>query len=241
MRVFARSLSGKSYDSFMSNGHVPPPLGNQSAAGSDSSGGKSCLFIGCISLVVLALIAVILTGVGINFLVKKGTSEAPAELPEYESKEGECDALQARFTAFEKEGGTLALTADDLNAAIACNPDLEILKGKAWIKIEDDQLVVDGSFPLTAIIGFRDRYFNGTLSLHVHKDAGDLEIYFTDIDIEGHTLPQEFIDMFSGQNMAKDLKDSPELDAFLDKMESIEIKDGQVVLTKGNGAKQSAP
>ena len=221
----------------MSNGQVPPPLGNNptSAGSSSSSGGKSCFLIGCISLAVLTLVAVTLLGIGVGALMKKGkayTAENPVELPEYETAEGECDALQARFDAFESAGGTLTLSADDLNAAIVCNPDMEILKGKAWIRIEEGQLVVDGSFPLSAVPGFRDRYFNGALSLDVHKQAGDLQIRVTDIDIEGHTLPEAFIEGFSGQNMAKELKDSPELDKFMRELESIEVKDGPVILTK---------
>jgi len=226
----------------MSNGQVPPPLGNN-AAPSSGSGGKSCFLIGCISLAVLTLVAVVLLGIGVGALIKKGkayTAEAPVELPEYEPREGECEALESRFSAFEKDGGTLTLSADDLNAAIVCNPDMEILKGKAWIKIEEGQLVVDGSFPLSAVPGFRDRYFNGALSLDVHKEAGNLQIHITDIDIEGHTLPEAFIEGFSGQNMAKELKDSPELEKFMNELDTIEVKDGQLVLTKGSSRKQPA-
>lgn len=218
----------------MSNGQVSPPLGNK-ASSSSGSGGKSCFLIGCISLAVLTLIGVILLGLGVGFLFKKGksyTAENPIELPEYVIKQDECDALQARFDAFEKDGGTLALSADDLNAAIVCNPDFVFLNGKAWVKIEADQLVVDGSFPLSAIPGFRDRYFNGALSLEVHKKAGDLQIHVTDIDVEGHTLPKAFIEGVSGQNMAKELADNPEFDAFIKKLESIEVTNDQLILTK---------
>ncbi len=228
----------------MSNGHVPPPLGNNASSASSGSGEKSCFLIGCISLAVLTLIAVILMGVGIGYVFKKGkayTAENPVELPEYETKEGECDAIQARFDAFEIDGGTLTLSADDLNAAIVCNPDMEVLKGKAWIKIEEGQLVVDGSFPLSAIPGFSDRYFNGALSLNVHKAAGDLQIFITDVDIEGHKLPEAFIEGLSGQNMAKELKDSPELEKFMNELESIEVKDGQLILTKQSSRKPPAP
>ena len=228
----------------MSNGHSPPPLGNSVPSSGGSDGGKSCFLIGCISLAVVTLVALILVGVGIGYLVKKGktyTAEAPVELPEYETKEGECDELEARFAAFEKDGGTLTLTADELNAAIVCNPDMEILKGKAWIKIEEGQLVVDGSFPLNAVPGFRDRYFNGALALSVHKEAGNLQIFVTDIDIEGHVLPEAFIKGFSGQNMANELKDSPELDAFMNELDSIEVKDGHLIMTKGSSQKQPAP
>lgn len=218
----------------MSNGQFPAPVGNN-ASSSSKSGGKSCFLIGCIGLAVLTLVATILLGVGIGFLFKKGkayTAENPVELAAYETEDGECDALQARFSAFERDGGTLALSADDLNAAIVCHPDWEILKGKAWVKIEDGQLVVDGSFPMNEIPGFRDRYFNGALSLNVHKQAGDLQIHVTDVKIEGQAIPRMFIDKLSGQNMASELKDNAELEKFMKQMKSIEVKGDQLILMK---------
>ena len=100
----------------------------------------------------------ILVAVGAFFLygfadkmVKEYTATAPQELPKVEMSGEKRQTLRDRVEAFRKaiDEGTptepLVLTSDDLNALIE---DDEDLKGKFFVKVEEDEIKGQVSIPL---------------------------------------------------------------------------------------------
>lgn len=213
----------------MSNGTVPPPLND------DSSSGKGCFFYGCIISLVLLVVIIGLGCFGVWKVIdiaKGYTGDAPVELPQYELQADECEKLELRVDTFKSDGGTLSLSADDLNAYVACNEDMSAMRDKVWMNVVDDQLVLDGSFPLDVIPGFKGRYFNGSITLDIFMRDGILHAYAKDVDIEGHVVPDSFIEGLGGQNLAKDLHSDSNVGPLLKELETIEVKDGQLILVK---------
>src|SRR5262245_57352896 len=99
---------------------------------------RGCLFYGCLSLAVIAFVIVMCVGVGLYFakrafdtLVADFTESSPAKIEEAAYPPPQLQELRSRMAVFQQgleDNATgpareLVLTADDLNALIAANPD----------------------------------------------------------------------------------------------------------------------
>ncbi|NEQ22203.1 MAG: hypothetical protein F6K28_24025, partial [Microcoleus sp. SIO2G3] len=144
---------------------------------------------GYFPLVGLTLVIVFfLIGGGAALLIHKTysarqllTSTQKADLPIKSSAEKSVE-INRRIEAFsspnvgadvEAQPAELALSADDLNTLVANNPTLA---GKAYFKIEDNQVMVQSAVPLDTVPGFSGRYLNGTFSLNIALENGLLAI-----------------------------------------------------------------
>ena len=141
-----------------------------------------------------------------------------------------------RFDAFKKavEEGTptepLVLNSDDLNALIE---ERTPFKGKLYATIEKDKLKGEVSIPLDEIPSFgltRGRYLNGQAELKVSLEGGLLLVTIDSFEINGKQLPSQFMEGVRQQNLAKELyKDVKNVEK-IRKLESIVIKDGQIII-----------
>ena len=141
-----------------------------------------------------------------------------------------------RFDAFKKavEEGTptepLVLNSDDLNALIEDRTDF---KGKIYATIEKDKLKGEVSIPLDEIPSFgltRGRYLNGQAELKVSLEGGLLLVTIDSFEINGKQLPSQFMEGVRQQNLAKEIyKDVKNVEK-IRKLESIVIKDGQIII-----------
>jgi hypothetical protein len=203
---------------------------------------RGCFFYGCIIASVLAVLLMVAVGLGFYFLyralgrlVEEYTATAPRELPKVEIPSEERESVKERFDAFRHaiDSGTptepLVLTADDLNALIEERTDL---KGKVFVTIEGDKLKGQVSIPLEALglAMFRGRYLNGEAELKVSLSNGALFITLESIEVNGKRPPEEFLTQLRQQNMAKDAYKNPKNAEQIRKLESIEIKDGKIVI-----------
>src|SRR6185436_10902493 len=103
---------------------------------------KDFLRYGCLVGLVL-LLMVILGGLfGLYYakkMFKDFTDAAPAVLPQVRLSRDEINRVQQRIDNFRqavRQGKTaepLKLTADEINALIATDPDLAVLKGKLYV------------------------------------------------------------------------------------------------------------
>ena len=197
--------------------------------------GKGCFFYGCLITGVLAVLVVGVFLMGmmkLKNMMREYTSEAPVEIPTYQVQPGECEQLNARIESFKTDGGTLSLSADDLNAMTTCLEGMKDMAGKVWFKIPGGELTVDASFPLTGIPGFSGRYLNGNMTLDLYLRDGIPHAYLKDIATEGKEIPAEFIREIGKENLAKDLMSDPNLGPMLRELKSLEVEDGKLVLTK---------
>ncbi|MEM6799254.1 MAG: hypothetical protein AAF589_07040 [Planctomycetota bacterium] len=207
--------------------------------------GWGCFAYGCLGLVLLTVLVVVGGGLaayfGIRGAVQAYTAEAPAEIPVVEASEEELAEIQERIdnlTAAAEAGAAppdMELTADDLNALIAANEDL---KGKVFVRIEGGKVGGDVSMPADALPGGKDRHFNASASFNVYCQDGTLIVTLADAEVNGEPLPPQFTEALASENLAKEFASEPEVQKFLQNVESIEVKEDKIIL---RGKKADAP
>ena len=185
----------------------------------------------------------VLAGAGIGIatyaMVKyaKGfTSDSPVEIPVYEPVAGEYESVQERIEEFKNavEGGTsgveLILTGNDINAIIASDEDLAELRGKAYVKIEDDKITVDVSMPLEWIPWFSGRYLNGSAVIKASMESGLLFVVLDQVKVNGEPLPEEFMGQLLGENLAKNMYKAKYKRDIISKVKAVRVEDGRLIL-----------
>jgi hypothetical protein len=203
---------------------------------------RGCFFYGCIAASVLAVLMVIGIGVAgylsyrwIVTLINEHTSPTPVELPKVEMAEEDRAAVRARFDAFSKavdkgeDTEPLVLTGDELNVLLA---DKAEVAGKVYFIIEGDKLKGQVSFPLDAfrIPGVTGRYFNGKATFLASMHEGHLVVMVDSAEVNGKPIAEQFMAGLRNKNLAEDAAKDPDNAKLLNKLESLEIKDGKITL-----------
>ena len=204
---------------------------------------RGCFFYGCVIASVLAVLLIIalavLAYIGMRFFsgfVEEWSSPAPAELPKVQVSEEERKSVRERVDAFRKalEEGTatnpLVLTSDDLNALIEENSDL---RGRLFARVEGDKLKAQISFPLEKLLKIgmlKGRYLNGEAELKASLSEGILEVIMETLEVNGKRPPERFLSELRKQNLAKDAYENPKNVEMIRRFESLEIKDGKIIL-----------
>jgi len=206
---------------------------------------KGCLFYGCLTLVVLSLAVLVGGGVGLYFLYHKAQNfvqqyagSEPMELPDVRYTESDQQEFKERIRIFSKglEAGEatapLELKGEDLNLLLASSPDLKTLADGLRLKVEGDQVKGVVSLKLGDLGApfFKDRYLNGEASFKVSLSEGRLTVLPTEVLINGKPLPHEYLEAIGKHNFAEGANQNPDLTEALEKLNSIEVKDGAVTV-----------
>lgn len=200
---------------------------------------RGCFFWGCITAVVLVVLAGVGVGIATHSMLKYArsfTSEEPAKILVYQPAEGEYEAVKAKIKDFVDavEGGTsgveLVLTGDDINAMIASDEDLAEVKGKAYVKIEGDKIAVDVSIPLDGIPGFSGRYLNGSAAIKAFMESGLLFVGLDRIEVNGESLPEGVMGQLRGENLAKGLYKDKEKMKVINNVQDVRVEGGKLIL-----------
>lgn len=206
---------------------------------------RGCVFYGCAAALVVSVLliaAAVAIGYGIkssfNGLVEKYTDESPRELPMVTISDEELSGLKTRVEAFReavKEGGDaprLELTARDLNALIQRDAEFNEVAGKVYVDIEDDRLKGEVSIPLDDLNLGQDKqlYLNGSVVFGLSIDEGGLAIGIDAMEINGMPLPDQLMGFLQGKNVLEDAKLDDEAQQMIERIESLEITDGKILL-----------
>jgi hypothetical protein len=143
--------------------------------------------------------------------------------------------LRERVETFRKavNEGTpteaLVLTSDDLNALLEDQPEL---KGKIYVKVDGDEVKGQVSIPLDQIglPMFKGRYLNGEADLKASLKDGVLIVTLDSIEVNGKRVPDQVMEGIRKENLAKDAYKDEKSAEMMRKLESLEIKDGKVIL-----------
>lgn len=214
--------------------------------------GKGCLFWGCLisSILFVLLIVAIVVGlfalrrVSIN-AIKQYTQEQPVKLPELAIGEQEAADIKKRWEDFQAaveqgQAARLELTGDELNSILFS--DAAEMKDKVYLRIEGDKLRGDVSFPAGPIGDFlktkelEGRYFNATGDFEISLTNGRLGVYLTDASVKGEKLPADVATQLKTQNLAEEWARQPDNNAMLQKLESIKLEDGKLILESRGAA-----
>lgn len=211
----------------------PAPAGKQ----------RGCFFYGCMTVVVLALVA----GVGtylvvqwVSGLIEQYTGDEPLELPVADIPPADLDELQNRWERFKREVEEneavepLELTAEEINALIQNDPEWDDLKGRLYVEIDERDRVRGqvsiplGDFEFEQLDG---RFLNGSATFEVSMESGVLVVTLTSVEVKGEPLPEAVLEGFLDKNLAGDLYDDAETAKLLRRFDKVEVKNGKVRIT----------
>jgi hypothetical protein len=212
-----------------------------------------CFFYGCIAASVLAmllLIAMLVGGYlfyqGMVKIINQYTSPTPVELPKVEMPEEDREALHKRFDVFKQavdkgeETEPLVLSGDELNALLADNA---AVAGKVYFLIEGDKLKGQVSLPLNALglPGVKGRYFNGKATFLANLHEGHLIVMVDSAEVNGQPISEQVMAGLRNKNLAEDAAKDPDNANLLNKLESLEIKDGTITIKARPKEERSPP
>ncbi len=199
---------------------------------------RGCLFWGCLVAVLLVVAMGGCIGIGIYVLRDRLTSPEPQPIPTYNTKPGEYEAVKGRLTGFaqaakESRPARIELTADDLNALIADDPELKKLSGKVFVRIEGQEVVLDLSIPLDeAPVPFmKGRWLNATVGLEVSLASGHLIVTPVRATIKGEPVAEKYLKNLQPMDLLRNVKDE-EFREFVRQAKSLEVQDGKIVISR---------
>ena len=169
---------------------------------------------------------------------KTVTDSRPALLPPVVLTETQLGELQRRVETFREAVRSrqpptpLILTSDEVNALIATDPDCEPLKDRFHVALEGSVARGQFSFP-TAQLGLdpKGRFFNGSGTFSVALRNGILRIKANSLTVKHRSLTAELAAHFENENFAEAINANPRAQAAFKTLESIEVKDGKLVIT----------
>ena len=207
---------------------------------------RGCLFYGCITgLVMLVLLLVaLLFGIHcgmkkLSGLVNQYTDTKPMTLPTVEMSQAHIDKLKQRWQAFEeavraqRPAEPLVLTADEINALIAGGPDKQPMKGKFYVRLDEDRVKAELSLPLQEQLPWKmvkGRYLNGSGTFNVSLQNGVLFVAPQTIEVKGKPVPEMYMQGIRKQNFAQGLANEPDATAVLQGLQDIQVKDGKLIV-----------
>jgi hypothetical protein len=227
-------------------GESIPPAG-QAPAPAPPPKQKGCVFWGCMTCLILFVVGGGCLGLGVFIVYRQFqsfTSTAPAEIPTYEAKPGEYEALEreiASFTAAAESGARIELTADDLNALFHGNPQLQDFAKHAFIRIEGGEVLLDVSIPLDDYVPEKlkqltrltdGRYFNGSVGISLSLMKGELVALLETAEVNGKPVPAPLLSQLRGKNLFADAAPPRKIQDFLAGAKSLVVRDGKVIVEK---------
>jgi len=176
------------------------------------------------------------------------TSEEQVEILPPALTAQETNSVVVRFDAFRdalasgQQPPVLELTDEEINTLIFHHPDFQDLAGKARVAIENGQVASEVSLDIDALgvpiplIGdaVKDRFFNGEIALTIGMVGGRPVVNLEDVSVNGVTPPETVMAELRKENLLQDYDQDPEMKAFFDKIEAIEVEGNQLrIVPKG--------
>jgi hypothetical protein len=201
---------------------------------------RSCLFYGCLSGFVLALLLLLGVALGLRRLFTDFTDTKPTTFPPPRLSATEIDQLRKRVDSFREtvRGGTatapLSLTADEIDALIVNDPDLRALRNRFWVtKLEGDKIFGQLSVLMedVGIQKFKGRYLNASGMFTLSVRNGVIRLTAEELAGKGRPLPKFYMEHIRTQNLAQSLKSNPRVLVAMDWIQSVAVKDGKLVIT----------
>lgn len=214
-------------------------------------------FAGCAILISALLVMVFLVGFSILTLfrqfneIAKFTAEkpVPVEVSSLENQEPVLNSLAERIEEFRQKlagdgEASLALTAEELNLAIAAYAPFKDLRGTFRVLgVEGETLRIAIAFPLngkprlardgeSGWIASDPRFLNGILVARPTLLKREVVLLLDDLKVPGSTVPKEFIGQMSPYRITERYITHPDLGPAMAKLTRVGIADGRLVLTR---------
>jgi hypothetical protein len=210
-------------------------------ADSQKKRGRGCLFYVLIAAAVSIVMLVLGAFFGLRYahgLINRLTDTQPATLPSVQLPETQMFQLHDRVDTFRdavRDGDPtppLKLSANELNALIETDPGFKALKNHLFVTITNSQLGAQISFRAEdlGLVRLQGRYVNATGVFHVMIETNELKITAVSLSVRGEPVPRNIMREVAAENLADRFNQDPRAVAGLKKIESIEVKDGNLVI-----------
>ncbi len=201
---------------------------------------RGCLFYGCLTCIVLALITGLLAVVAVRAVKNKlnaYTDSQPMQLPKVEMSDADYDRLQQRVAVFAdamqqgKPSEALILSERDINALLARSSQMKPVADKVHVSMDGSQVKGQVSIPLSGLgwVG-RGRYLNGEATFDVSLKNGVLIVTAQEVKVKGRPLPETFMKQLRRENLAKDAYKDPKNAEVLRRLDTIQIDGDRAII-----------
>jgi hypothetical protein len=222
-------------------------------------------FAGCAIFIAAVVVMAFLVGFSVLTLfrqfneIARFTDEKPAtvEITPLENREPQLNGLAERVEKFRQDlagesTATLALSADDINLAIASHDAFKELRGTFRVTdISKDALRVAISFPLNGRprlaksgepgwIASDNRYLNATLVARPVLASKEVVLAIDTIEVPGKTVAQGFIDQMSPYRVTERYMADHGIGKVMAKLTRVEIDGDRIVLSRIPGENAAA-
>lgn len=218
------------------------------------SGCGKYLLIGCGVLVVLGTIGAIGLYIAGNVLVGKVTEPLrevfmetePRDLPQVHMPQHKTHATVARFDEFKRALQSnpptepLVLSSDEINVLIQHHPDLKGLSDNLYVTIQEDKGLAELSIPagyLTPVL--EGHYLNGGVVFTVSRASGGLDLWLGFYEVNRRPPSAYFMNWGFDERIAEKTMNHPEVRAIIEKLDKIEIRNGNLIMTAKTPQKPS--
>lgn len=194
--------------------------------------GMGCFGKGCLILVAFFLfLCVAFIGgsfLAVRYLRTSYFASSQVHLPATTATEEEQGMAKAKWNEFERgarahEAQRIEMTADELNALIASEPDL---RGKAHVTIDNDTARLKISVPLDQVRMLRGRYMNAECAVQSSPDGDPSQARITEILMNGKPLGEDVLNWRGPWSFRRFIEDWTSRG----KIKTFEVTDGKVIL-----------
>lgn len=204
---------------------------------------RGCLFYGTIIVAVLAAVVLLGAYLGLHYakrLVNQLTDTQPMQLPSVHLSDAQMFQLHDRVNSFGddirdgKKVPPLELSSDEVNALIESDPNLAGLKNHLYVMLGTNQLNAQISFQAQDLgleaPPLHGRYVNADGVFDVGLTNDQLLITAKSLTVKGQPVPRHIMQEIGSQNLAEKFDQDPRTATGLQKLKSIEVKDGKLVI-----------
>jgi len=203
--------------------------------------GHGCLFYGGIVAAVILLVILLAAYAAFQFtrgLINQYTDTKPIAVPTVQYSDDQIKSLRDRIDGFKKamQDGKrtepLALTAEEINALIAKNPDAAALQVRLYVTFDEDRIQAQLSVPIEklGVNMLRGRYFNGSGEFLLSLHDGSPQVKVKSLTVKGRPLPENFMRPIQAENFAAGWTNNPDFKAALGKLQEVKIEGGKLVV-----------
>jgi len=194
--------------------------------------GMGCFGKGCIILIAFFLFLCVAfaggTYLAVRYLRTSYFASTQAHVPAIVATDEEQRLAKMKWEDFEHsarahEARRIEMTAAELNALIASEPDL---RGKAYVTIDHDTARLTISVPLDHVKMLRGRYMNAECAVQSSPDRDPSQARFTEILMNGKPLGEDILNWRGPWGFRRFIEEWTDRA----RIKSFEIKDGKVIL-----------
>jgi hypothetical protein len=190
------------------------------------------------SLLLLGVVAVVLFIGYAKSLVSTYTETKPRVFPKVQYDPQRWKALESEWTEFARavqnrqNPPPFKISADDLNQFFARITNAPFRDHVRFV-ITNNQLKAEFSAPLeqTRRPELKGRFVNGTATINIIFQEGWLTVNVGAVEANGKPAPGWLLKRLGRENLTKDMDRNRELVNLFGEIDSIQVKDGQIVIT----------